>query len=180
MIHRDRREPPLPLPCWEGLWPAAPGLFLAALALLIVSLPQPPGDLLMAGQASAQLSGSIQRVRGNQQPGIGRHTAAAPAIDQEVVLVRGRVQPKQLGDPFLPAASLRAPILSRARSDESGRFHLPLDSALDQQQPLTLLLVVPGGYYLNRFDGSGNFATLAIPTSPDQPIVLVDDRGALF
>jgi hypothetical protein len=180
MIHRNRPQPPLSLPFWEGPWPAASCLLLAALALFSVSLTPPPGDLVMAGQASDQLHGSIQRLRGNQQPGIGRAMAPSPAVDQEVVMVRGRVQPMQLGDPFLPAASLRAPILSRARSDASGSFHLLLEPALDHQQPLTLLLVVPGGFYLNRFEGSGHFATLTLPPSGGPPIVLVDDRGASF
>lgn len=152
----------------------------SALLLCLSSLfPQVDGPV-MADQASIPLCGSIQRLRGNQQPGIGRSAGAAPAAAQDVVLVSGRVLPVQLGDPFLPAAALRAPILGRARSDSNGRFCMPLDPAPAAGQPLTLLLVVSGGYYLNRFEGSGSFASFSLPAPGRDSPPLIDDRGATF
>ena len=155
-------------------------LLCSALFLCLASFFPPADGPVMAVQASIPLCGSIQRLRGNQQPSIGRSAAAAPAAAQDVVLVSGRVFPVQLGDPFLPAAALRASILGRARSDANGRFCIPLDPAPAAGQPLTLLLVVSGGYYLNRFEGSGSFASLSLPAAGSDPPLLIDDRGATF
>jgi hypothetical protein len=155
-------------------------LLSSALLFCFASFFPPADGPVMAVQASIPLCGSIQRLRGNQQPSIGRSAAAAPAAAQDVVLVSGRVFPVQLGDPFLPAAALRASILGRARSDANGRFCIPLDPAPAADQPLTLLLVVSGGYFLNRFEGSGSFASFSLPAAGSDPPLLIDDRGATF
>jgi hypothetical protein len=102
------------------------------------------------------------------------------ASGQDIVVVLGRIQPVQLGDPFLPEAKLQAPILSRGRSGTTGHFQLSVAQARPEPFEVTLLLVVPGGYYLNRFDGSGAFAAYRLPQASQQSIELLDDRGAVF
>jgi hypothetical protein len=39
---------------------------------------------------------------------------------------------------------------------------------------------VPGGYYLNRFDHQGRFASLQLPEDLRQELLLHDDRAARF
>jgi hypothetical protein len=134
----------------------------------------------MAISPAVILTGSIQQLRGNRQPGPGLKPNPVMAVDQEVIAVQGRIVPSQLGDPFLPSSKLRTPVISRARSDVNGRFQLAIPQAADSVDEVTLLLVVPGGYYLNRFGSSGSFATVPISQSDQQPILLIDDRGAVF
>jgi len=153
---------------------------LGILWVLIASQPPMPESTALAGEAPLILSGRIQKLQGNRQPGPDPMPALGPASGQEIVVVLGGIQPVQLGDPFLPERNLRAPILSRGWSGPTGHFQLPVAHPLPEPFAVTVLLVVPGGYYLNRFDGSGAFAAYHLPQASQQPIELVDDRGAVF
>jgi hypothetical protein len=135
------------------------------------------------------VEGRVILQRGNQMP--GPHTPIQGAgAGAPVVAIGGYVWPQKPGKPFLPSNALRAPILGRARSDSQGRFRLTLppgrSSTTGSTKPgvvqrITLLLAVPGGYYLNRFDAQGRFASISLPVNGDQPpILLQDDRGATF
>lgn len=163
---------------------SSPPLNLAASALLVLRLILPFGSLLapetsaMAASPSLTLQGRIERLSGNRQPGPSLPPPAA-AGGQELVVVQGTLQPRQLGDPFLPADTLRAPVLGRTQSDGHGHFRLPVASTAGDNV-VTVFLVVPGGYYLNAFDSEGRFASLTLPAAAGQPLVLQDDRGALF
>lgn len=135
-------------------------------------------DQLMAAPPPQILQGRIERQIGNRMPGPAL-PPAPPGAAQELVAVDGALQPQQAGDPFLPAAALRAPVLGRTRSDARGAFSLRLPAGM-ASRTVTLLLVVPGGYYLNAFDHTGRFASLNLPAAAGQPLILRDDRGALF
>lgn len=151
----------------------------AALAALL------PLNLAPAALATPVLvDGRVIVISGNQLPGPGI-PPPGPGRGLTVVAVAGTIAPVQPGRPFLPATALRAPIIARARCNDQGRFRLSLPRSTARsnasQQPLTLLLQVPGGYYLNHFDGEGRFASIPTPGAGDQPpIVLRDDRGALY
>lgn len=164
----------LPRPLWHTL-----SLLGILWMLLAPQLPMPELPAL-AGEPPLLLSGRIHRLRGNRQPGPGPMPAPGLASGQDIVVVLGRIQPVQLGDPFLPEAKLQAPILSRGRSGTTGHFQLSVAQARPEPFEVTLLLVVPGGYYLNRFDGSGAFAAYRLPQASQQSIELLDDRGAVF
>lgn len=158
---------------------------VAALAALIhLNLPVPALSL-----KSMALEGRVILQSGNQIPG-PRTPSQRPGAGTTVVAIGGYVSPQQPGQPFLAANALKAPIVGRARSDIQGRFTLTLPASkaaaagtpqAGAGQRITLLLVVPGGYYLNRFDAQGRFASITLPISADQPpILLKDDRGATF
>jgi hypothetical protein len=138
-----------------------------------------PAPVVYAASSPVILVGKIQRLKGNQQPGLEQRQPPETLVEQEVVVVKGRVDPVQFGDPFLPFDRLKAVVISRGRSDGSGCFRLPLQVPSSPASEVTVFLVVPGGYYLNRFDGSGSFATLAISEEAPARIVLVDDRSAV-
>jgi hypothetical protein len=158
---------------------------LVALAILMPINP-PVGALPLK---SMTLAGRVILQSGNQMPG-PRTPSQRPGAGTTVVAIGGYVAPQQPGQPFLAANALKAPIVGRARSDHQGRFTLTLPASkaaavgtnrAGAGQHVTLLLVVPGGYYLNRFDAQGRFASIKWPISADQaPILLIDDRGATF
>lgn len=150
--------------------------------LLVASLAMAPSPLpsLAASPASVILTGQIQRSHGNRLPGPAGAAPAQPLADREVVVVRGRVEPLQFGDPFLPLDQLKAAVISRGRSDGNGEFRLSIPVPSADQLEITVLMVVDGGYYLNSFGPSGAFASLMLPRSGPQPIRLVDDRDALY
>lgn len=158
---------------------------LVAFAILLPINP-PVGALSLK---SMTLAGRVIVQSGNQMPG-PRTPSQRPGAGTTVVAIGGYVAPQQPGQPFLAANALKAPIVGRARSDLQGRFTLTLPASkaaaagtpkAGAGQPITLLLVVPGGYYLNRFDAQGRFASINWPISADQaPILLKDDRGATF
>ena len=158
---------------------------LVALAILLPINP-PVGAISLK---SMTLAGRVIVQSGNQMPG-PRTPSQRPGAGTTVVAIGGYVAPQQPGQPFLAANALKAPIVGRARSDLQGRFTLTLPASkaaaagtpkAGAGQRLTLLLVVPGGYYLNRFDAQGRFASINWPISADQaPILLKDDRGATF
>lgn len=132
----------------------------------------------MAAAPAFTLHGRIQRLSGNRMPGPSR-PPAPPSVHQELVVVAGALRPWRQGDPFLPEAQLRASILGRTRSDGQGQFHLKVPAAPDGSAVVTVLLVVPGGFYLNAFDHQGCFASIDL-REVSQPLLLTDDRGALF
>ena len=156
-------------------------------AVLTGLLPlQPPAAALAASarRDPTQLEGKVVVMRGNQMPGI-RTAPQAPAAGAVVLAVSGLVAPLKSGQPFLPAGALKAPVLAKTRCDAQGHFRLILSRGSQAAgqgipQQVTLLLLVPGGYWLNRFDGQGRFASLSLPLPADHPpIVLIDDRHAL-
>lgn len=132
----------------------------------------------MASEIPLMLRGTIQRWRGDQLPGPGQVATPAPVAAQEVVVVGGWIRPVRLGDPFLPAAQLKGPILGRATSDARGSFQITLTPPPAVPTDVTVFLAVCGGYYLNRFSASGDFAAMNWPEQLDQPLLLVDDREA--
>lgn len=133
-----------------------------------------------ASESPVILTAQIRRVQGDRLPGPGRPHQAQPLAAQEVVLVRGAVVPPQPGDPFLPLDQLRAPVLSRGRTDRTGVVRLVIPPGEPLPFAATVLLVVEGGYYLNSFGPSGAFSSVWIPPTTIQPILLMDDRGAVF
>ncbi len=145
-------------------------LALVALGLLMVlPMHSPPAA---AAPAPILVQGQLVRLSGNQLPGPGLRPGAAAAAGRWVVAVRGSLAAG--GQPLwrqpLPADRL----LGRSRTDSQGRFALRLPPGI-----ATLLIEVPQGYWLNRFDGQGDYATVTVqPGLPPQR--LVDDRGALF
>ena len=125
-----------------------------------------------------ELRGRIVQQHGNQLPGLRPQVSAAAA--GVVVVVAGQLSPLRLGDPFLPQAALAAPILARARSGADGVFALRLPPQASGSARVTVLLQVPGGYYLNRFDAQGRFVSLRLPEGVQEPLLLIDDRAASF
>ena len=119
------------------------------------------------------VEGWLERVCGNQLPGPGP-SLAAPTVAQgrRVLAIRGTLPAaaRPLWTAPLPADRL----LGQARTDGHGRFRLLLPPG-----PVTLLIEVPGGYWLNRFDGCGDFTSLQVQPGL-APVRLVDDRGAVF
>lgn len=158
---------------WRGI-----AHLLPSLLLLLGSSLHPLPDQLMAAPPPHILQGRIERPAGNRMPGPAL-TPAPPAPAQELVAVEGSIQPRQPGDPFLPAAALRAPVVGRTRSDGTGAFRLSLAPG-KSTRTVTLLLVVPGGYYLNAFDHAGRFASLSLPAATGRLLILSDDRRAVF
>lgn len=162
-------------------WLALP----ASLLLLGTAATAMASPLQRSGSGSIVLEGSVIVISGNQLPG-PRQTAPTPGLGCTVVAVAGTVMPAQPGQALLPARSLKAPILARSRCNRQGRFRLnvPAPAHWPIKPPgnarLTLMLEVPGGYYLNHFDGQGLFATIPLPLAADRaPITLRDDRNAL-
>lgn len=154
------------------------------LVLLLCSgveiLPYPVVADEMLSKPVLTIHGQIKRHSGNRLPGPSLPPVTV-AAGQELVVVQGELQPQQLGDPFLPSPALKAPVLGRTRTDAHGHFQLTLPHPpATTRARVTVLLVVPGGYYLNAFDGAGRFASLSLPADAEQPLVLHDDRGALF
>ena len=145
------------------------------LSALLVQLNPPVHS--MPVQQPIFLQAKVIRLSGNQMPGGGgRRQFAAPA--QEVIVVAGTLHPTELGNPVLSQQAMNSEILLRARSDSNGFLTLRLPLDLRQVGRVTILLVVPGGYYLNRFDEQGNFSSLSLSEGLDKLLVLVDDRNS--
>jgi len=162
------------------------GLALMASLLSLVAVGAAlAGTPSASGARALVLEGSVVVIRGNQLPG-PRRIEPSPASACTVIAVAGAVMPLQPGQALLPARALKAPILARVRCNRQGRFRLTLpDPArwpirLAGTPRLTLMLEVPGGYYLNHFDGEGQFVALGLPLASDRaPITLRDDRDAV-
>ena len=145
------------------------------LSALLVQLNPPVHSMPL--QQPIILQAKVIRLIGNQIPGGGgRRQFVAPA--QEVIVVAGILQPTELGNPLLPQQAMNSEILLRARSDSNGFLTLRLPVDLKKPGRVTILLVVPGGYYLNRFDEHGNFSSLSLSEDLDDLLVLVDDRNS--
>lgn len=166
---------------WLARWLAIPASLLS-LGAVTAALAGPPHQ---PGTDPIILEGSVVVIRGNQLPG-PRREAPTPAQACTVVAVAGAVMPLQPGQALLPSQALKAPILARARCNRQGRFRLSVPpvarwpGGYRGPDQLTLMLQVPGGYYLNLFDGRGQFASFALPLALNPtPITLMDDRDAL-
>lgn len=147
---------------------------------LILAKSYPFLEPALAEEVNMILYGSIQRVRGNRLPGPSSSAVADASKNQEIVVVQGRINPLQLGDPFLPAAKLTAPIVGRSRSDATGTFKLEIANLPTDDCNVTILLAIPGGFYLNRFDSSGSFMSFCLPRDCHKKINLIDDREVIF
>ena len=145
------------------------------LSVLLVQLTPPVYSMPL--QQPIVLHAKVIRMSGNQMPGGGgRRQFAATA--QEVIVVAGTLHPTELGRPLLPQQAMNSEMLLRARRDSNGFLTLRLPLDLPQVGCVTILLVVPGGYYLNRFDEQGNFSSLSLSEGLDKSLVLVDDRNS--
>lgn len=140
----------------------------------------PPRSPAAVSQLSVKITGRIERLSGNQLPGPGSGLPSRPAAAQEIVVLKGCVEPVQLGDPFLPVARLKAPVLGRGRSDAAGVFAVELPAAGSALGEVTVMLAVEGGYYLNSFAASGCFSTVRVDGGEPGPILLRDSREAVF
>lgn len=150
-------------------------IHLVLLLALLVQLNPPVHSMPL--QQPIILQAKVIRLSGNQIPGGGgRRQFAAPA--QEVIVVAGILHPTELGNPLLPQQVMNSEILLRARSDSNGFLTLRLPLDLPQVRRVTIMLAVPGGYYLNRFDEQGNFSSLSPSEELDKLLVLVDDRNS--
>lgn len=156
----------------RGTWLLLPALLL----VLLIPPPLPPmsPDGAPSPAAAAEplpVSGRVDRLSGDQLPGPDHRAVPRPAPGRRVVAVAGT----------LPAGGLplwRAPLphgrlLGQARTDGRGRFHLRLPPGV-----ATLLIDVPGGFWLNSFDGRGDFSSVTVRPGLE-PLRLLDDRGAL-
>ncbi len=145
------------------------------LSALLVQLNPPVHS--MPVQQPIFLQAKVIRLSGNQMPGGGGgRQFAAPA--QEVIVVAGTLHPTELGNPVLSQQAMNSEILLRARSDSNGFLTLRLPLDLEKPGRVTILLVVPEGYYLNRFDEHGNFSSLSLSEDLNDLLVLVDDRNS--
>lgn len=149
--------------------------YTISMVWLPVSLPPP----MIAAEAMPMLHGRIVHQQGNQLPGV-RQPQSRTGASGVVVVVAGPFSPRRLGDPFLPAAALQIPILASGRSSADGGFAVRLPPPVTWPERVTLMLQVPGGYYLNRFDDQGRFASLGLPEALRELQLLIDDRSAHF
>jgi len=157
----------------------------AALAALLPLAPQALG-LAASGALQGALDGQVTVIRGNQLPG-ALTPPSQPGARCTVVAVAAPLSPLHPGQPFLPARARNLPVIARARCNDQGRFRLVFPASNQatstgaSPSQLTLLLVVPGGYYLNHFDGQGRYASLDLPIAAGHPpIIIRDDRGATY
>ena len=150
-------------------------IYFVLLSALLVQLNPPVHSMPL--QQPMFLQAKVIRLSGNQMPGGGgRRQFVAPA--QEVIVVAGILHPTELGNPLLSQQAMNSEILLRARSDTNGFLTLRLPLDLKKPGRVTILLVVPEGYYLNRFDEHGNFSSLSLSEGLDKLLVLVDDRNS--
>lgn len=150
-------------------------IYFVLLSALLVQLNPPVHSMPL--QQPMFLQAKVIRLSGNQMPGGGgRRQFVAPA--QEVIVVAGILHPTELGNPLLSQQAMNSEILVRARSDTNGFLTLRLPLDLKKPGRVTILLVVPEGYYLNRFDEHGNFSSLSLSEYLDDLLVLVDDRNS--
>ena len=145
------------------------------LSALLVQLNPPVHS--MPVQQPIVLHAKVIRMGGNQMPGGGGSRQFA-AMAQEVIVVAGTLHPTELGNPVLSQHAMNSEILLRARSDSNGFLTLRLPLDLEKPGRVTILLVVPEGYYLNRFDEHGNFSSLSLSEDLNDLLVLVDDRNS--
>jgi len=118
------------------------------------------------------VEGWLERVDGNRMPGPDPAPAATTAGPGRQVLAIGGTL-SAAAQPLWTAPLPADRLLGQASTDGQGRFRLLLPPG-----PATLLIAVPGGYWLNRFDGRGDFASLQVQPGL-APVRLVDDRGAV-
>lgn len=150
-----------------------PRSLLLLLPLLLFSPLIPPADVSSAAAAAPLISveGTLQRLSGNRMPGPGTPAAATVAAGRRLVAIRGSLA--AAGQPLWSGPLPPGRLLGSAVTDAQGRFRLSLPAG-----PVTLLIEVPGGYYLNSFDDRAQFSVVMVAPGL-APLRLVDDRGAL-
>jgi hypothetical protein len=148
------------------------------LALVVApSLPNlPPLMAPVSPQAAAApaplpLSGRVEQVAGDLMPGPGGRSTPRPAPGRRVMAVRGTLPAG--GRPLWSGPLPPQRLLAEATTDADGHFQLLLPPGV-----VTLLIAVPGGYWLNRFDGRGDYSSVLLEHGLG-PVLLLDDRGTL-
>ncbi|MEB3199847.1 MAG: carboxypeptidase-like regulatory domain-containing protein [Synechococcaceae cyanobacterium] len=158
-----------PLPLLRPLHLLPSLLLLSGLSL--PADPRLPGLQPASAAALLPVEGVVLRISGNHMPGPGSPRPSSPSPGRSVVAIRGLLPSS--GQPLwsLPLPSGR--LLGRAVTDSRGRFRLSLPPGT-----VTLLIEVPGGFYLNSFDGLARFSSVTVAPGL-APLRLVDDRGAV-
>jgi hypothetical protein len=124
-----------------------------------------------AAPAPLPLSGRVEQVAGDLMPGPGGRRVPRPAAGRRVVAVSGTLPAG--GQPLWSAPLPSHRLLAEATTDAGGHFRLFLPPGV-----VTLLIGVPGGYWLNRFDGRGDYSSVLLERGLGS-VLLLDDRGAL-
>lgn len=140
------------------------------LPLLLFSALSVPSASDAASDGLIPVEGVVQRLSGNRLPG-PTPSAAVLASGRRVVAIRGSLP--AAGQPLWSRPLPPERLLGSAVTDGQGRFRLSLPPG-----PATLLIEVPGGFYLNSFDGRADFSSVTVAPGL-APLRLVDDRGAL-
>jgi hypothetical protein len=120
---------------------------------------------------SVPVKGEVKVIRGNQMPIIQSHEKAKTlSVDYEVVAVEGKVAS---WNTVLDEKQLKKKILGKTRTI-NGNFtlYLPVNTRA------TLLLKVANGYYLNSFDGAGNYTSFVVERGM-KSLTLTDDQQSL-
>ncbi|MEB3266446.1 MAG: hypothetical protein VKN13_07525 [Cyanobacteriota bacterium] len=144
-----------------------------ALTLLLIAhtpmvLPAAPADGL---PSLVTLEGRVERRSGNRLPGPGAAAPSAAAAGYQVVAISGTLP--AAGQPLWRQPLPAGRVIGHARTDGTGRFRLQVPAGT-----VTVLLAVPGGHWLNRFDGQGDYSSVHVRPGM-APLLLLDDRGAL-
>ena len=120
---------------------------------------------------SVPVKGEVKAIRGNQMPIVQSHEKARTiSVDYEVVAVEGKVAS---WNTLLEENRLKNKILGKTTTI-NGNFalNLPVDARA------TLLLKVANGYYLNSFDGAGNYTSFVVERGM-KSLILTDDQQSL-
>lgn len=141
------------------------------LPLLLFSALSVPSASDAASDGLIPVEGVVQRLSGNRLPGPTAPSPAVLASGRRVVAIRGSLP--AAGQPLWSRPLPPERLLGSAVTDGQGRFRLLLPPG-----PATLLIEVPGGFYLNSFDGRADFSSVTVAPGL-APLRLVDDRGAL-
>jgi hypothetical protein len=146
------------------------GLLAPLVLVLMVAAPtvMDPADAL---PVRVPLEGRVERLSGDRMPGPGPRPQAAAAPGRRVVAISGTLA--AAGQPLWRQPLPLARVLGSTLTDGAGRFRLEVPPGT-----VTLLIEVPGGYWLNRFDGQGNYASVSLRPGLG-PVLLLDDRGAI-
>ena len=158
-----------------GRWSFQLSLLLAlVVAPSLLHLPPlmaPVSPQAAAAPAPLPLIGRVEQVVGDLMPGPGARSTLRPAPGRRVVAVRGTLPAG--GRPLWSGPLPPQRLLAEATTVAGGHFQLVLPPGV-----VTLLIAVPGGYWLNRFDGRGDFSSVLVENGLG-PVLLLDDRGAL-
>ena len=133
-----------------------------------------PTQILMADfQKYISVRGNAKVISGNQMKGLKDSTKESiPLEETEVIAASGSVKTIN-GKPFIPLKKISSRVIA-SNTDKSGSFNFSLKPGF-----YTFFLVIDDKAYLNSFDGKGFFMGTTI-TSPDNDLLLLDDRNAIY